>query len=164
MTGKILQINISRGGVPKRAVARGYLTPLGIEGDSCAHPQFHGGPNQAVLLLASETVDTLIAKGYPIYYGALGENLTVQGIDPGSWRIGQRWRAGEAILEFTKLRSPCSTLNVYGPSIKAELYDARVKAGDIASSRWGRGGIYASVVRTGWIAPGDPLELQSEVA
>src|SRR4051812_3297711 len=136
MTGQIIQINISRGGLPKRAVQDGFITPLGIEGDQCAHPEIHGGRNQAVLLIASGVVDELKERGYPVFYGARGENLTPRGLDRRQLRLGQRLRAGGAVLELTKVRVPCATLDVYGPTIKQEIYDKRVKAGDPASPRW----------------------------
>src|SRR5258708_6370425 len=118
MTGQIIQINISPGGLPKRPIPEGLITPLGIAGDLCAHPQIHGGPLQAVLLIAAETVDELIARGYPLYYGALGENLTTRGLDPRQLRLGQILRAGGARLELTKVRAPCSSLDIYGPTLQ----------------------------------------------
>ena len=147
MTGSIVQINISPGGVPKRPIAEAEVTPEGIRGDSWAHPQIHGGPNQAVLLITSEGMDELIAQGYPVFPGALGENLTTAGLDRRQMRIGQRYRAGEVMLEITKMRGPCATLDVYGPSIKKAVYDAQVKAGDASSPRWGLGGFYARVLQ-----------------
>src|SRR5579863_9139703 len=98
---EIIQVNISRGGVPKRAVPGAMITTLGLEGDSWAHPQIHGGPDQRVLIIASEVMDDLAARGFPVFYGALGENLTVRGVPVESLRAGQTWRAGEAILELT---------------------------------------------------------------
>src|SRR5256885_6576040 len=47
MQGTIVQVNISPGGLPKRAIADGFITPLGIEGDLHAHPAIHGGAPQA---------------------------------------------------------------------------------------------------------------------
>src|ERR1700735_2919931 len=99
MTGRVVQMNISPGGFPKRPIAQGMLTATGVEGDFWAHPQIHGGPNQAVLLLALETIERLRDKGYPIYEGALGENLTTEGLDPARWRAGQQYRVGEAVVE-----------------------------------------------------------------
>lgn len=162
MTGSIVQINISRGGIPKRAIAEGFLAPLGIEGDACAHPEYHGGPRQAVLLIAAEVIDELAERGFPVFYGALGENLTTRGIDRRQWRIGQRFRVGQAVIELTKLRVPCATLDVYGPGIQKALYDEQVKAGDPSSERWAMGGIYASVVRTGAIRQGDIIAFVDE--
>ena len=53
-------------------------TPHGIQGDSWAHPQIHGGPRKALLIVCAEAIDELRAEGYPVFPGALGENLTVR--------------------------------------------------------------------------------------
>jgi MOSC domain-containing protein YiiM len=164
MTGKIIQINISRGGLPKRPVPEAMITPVGLEGDLCAHPEIHGGTNQAVLLIAAEAVDELIARGYPLYYGALGENLTTRGLDRRQLRVGQQLRAGGALLELTKLRAPCSALDVYGPTIKQEIYDSRVKAGDHTSPRWGMSGFYARVIEPGPVRTNDIITLEATLA
>jgi len=164
MTGTIVQINTSPGGVPKRAVFEGSVRFRGLDGDSWAHPQFHGGPNQALLLIAEEVIDILKAKGYPVYPGALGENLTTRGLDPRHFRIGQTYRAGTARFRLTKLRTPCSTIQIYGRQIGREIYDAQAKAGDPASPVWCFAGIYAGVVTEGVIHPGDPISLESELA
>ena len=163
MTGSIVQINISPGGVPKRPVAEAEVTPEGIRGDSWANPQIHGGPNQAILLIASEGLDELIALGYPLFPGALGENLTTLGLDRREMRIGQRYRSGDVMLEIAKMRAPCTSLDVYGPSIKQAVYDARVKAGDASSPRWGLAGFYARVLRSGFLRPKDIIELVDQV-
>jgi MOSC domain-containing protein YiiM len=164
MGGRIVQINISRGGLPKRSVLEAILTPFGFEGDSCAHPEIHGGPNQAVLLIAAETVEQLKAKGYPVYFGALGENLTTSGLDYRQLRIGQQLRAGGARIELTKVRVPCASLDVYGPTIKQEIYDKRVKAGDPASPRWGMSGFYARVLEPGPVQIEDIIVLEATLA
>src|SRR5580692_6696751 len=77
LQGSIIQINVSKGGVPKRAIPSGVITPLGLLGDVQAHPNIHGGIRKAILLIAAETVETLSVRGYPIFFGALGENLTI---------------------------------------------------------------------------------------
>jgi MOSC domain-containing protein YiiM len=159
VTGSVLQVSISPGGVPKRPIAEAEVTLQGIRGDSWAHPQIHGGPNQALLLITSEGIGELVAQGYPLFPGALGENLTTQGLV----RIGQRYRAGEVMLEITKMRQPCTTLDVYGPSIKKAVYDAQVKASDASSPRWGLAGFYARVLRSGCIRPKDIIELVDSV-
>ena len=163
-SGTILQVSVSPGGVPKRATPEGDITPLGIAGDHQAHPEFHGGPRQAILLIANEAIAELTAQGYPLYPGALGENITTEGLDRRQWRIGQRWRIGpEVIVEFTKVRGPCSQLSVYGPGIQKAMYDAQVEAGDPSSPRWAISGFYASIVRPGVVRPGDPISLLDQM-
>lgn len=164
MQGTIIQVNISSGGLPKRAISGGLITPLGIEGDLHAHPDIHGGPRRAILLIASEVVDELVARGYPLFYGAMGENLTTRGIDVRNLRIGDQLRAGGALLEITQPRGPCSALDVYGESLKREIYDQRVKERDHASPRWGMSGLYAAVVAPGPVGPGDIIALVAALA
>jgi MOSC domain-containing protein YiiM len=137
----------------------GFIDTLGLQGDRHAHPKIHGGPHKAILLIAAEIVDDLTARGYPVFYGALGENLTTRDIDIRALRVGDRLRAGAAILEITQPRGPCTALDVYGPSIKDEIYDRRVKLLDPASPRWGMSGLYASVIEPGGVQPGDAIEL-----
>jgi MOSC domain-containing protein YiiM len=138
--------------------------PLGIEGDAQAHPQIHGGPRQALLVITSEGIDDLVTLGFPLYYGALGENITTAGLDRRFFRVGQRWRVGSIVIEFTKIRQPCTQLDVYGPGIQRAVYDAAINAGDALSPRWGLSGFYASVVQTGTIRPGDPMVLLDQAA
>lgn len=164
MPGAILQISVSRGGLPKRAIPQADVGPLGIAGDDYAHPQIHGGSRQAILLISAEAIAELSALGFALYPGALGENITTIGVDRAQWRTGQRWRLGHVIVEFTKVRAPCDTLSIYGPGIHKAVYDAQVKAGDPSSPRWALSGFYASVVRPGTIWPGDPISLLDEMA
>jgi MOSC domain-containing protein YiiM len=98
-----------------------------------------------------------------VYSGALGENLTVEGFDRRQLRIGQRYRAGEVVLELTKIRTPCSQLDVYGPSIKQAVYDAQIQAGDVSSLRWGLSGFYARVLRAGVLRRCDIIQLVDQV-
>ena len=79
-----------------------------LRGDAHDHPNIHGGPNKAILIIASEVVDALMARGYPLFYGAMGENLTTRGIDVQEIRIGDEFRVGGAVLEITQPRGPCS--------------------------------------------------------
>jgi MOSC domain-containing protein YiiM len=163
MTGSIVQINISPGGIPKRPVFEAVVTTQGIQGDSWAHPQVHGGPNQAVLLVTSEAIAELVAQGFPLYPGALGENLTTLGLDRRLMRAGQRYRAGEVTLELTKLRVPCETLSRYGPGIQRAVYDAQANAGDVSSPHWALGGFYARVLNPGTLRPHDIISLVDQV-
>ncbi len=164
MPATIIQINTSLGGLPKRPVPEGFITPLGLEGDLHAHPQIHGGPLKAILIMAAEVVDELCARGYPLFYGALGENLTTRGLEMRDIRIGDQIRAGGAMLEITKPRGPCSQLEVYGPNLPNEIHDQRVKECDPTSPHWGMSGFYAKVLSPGPVAAGDIIAVEAQLA
>lgn len=159
MTGTVVQVSVSRGGVPKLAIPVADVTGNGIIGDSWRFP-FHGGRRQAILLITIEGLDDLIAQGFRLFPGALGENITTRGLDRRELRIGQRVSVGEAEIELTKVRAPCATIDVYGTGIQAAMYDARVQAGDAASPRWGLSGFYAAVIRPGVVRAGDLARVQ----
>jgi len=158
MTGTVVQVNISRGGIPKHPIGSAVVTERGIEGDAWRRP-FHGGKRQAILLITIEGIDELVSQGFPLFAGALGENLTTRGLPRRDLRLRQRLSVGDAEIELTSIRTPCSTLDVYGPGIQAAMYDARVQAGDPDSPRWGLSGFYASVVRPGQARAGDLITL-----
>ncbi len=150
LQGTIIQLNLSSGGLPKRPVAAAYLTPLGFQGDAVAHPSIHGGPRKAVLLVAREAIALLVERGFPLFNGALGENLTTEGLDFREWRAGQRSRIGEAAVELTTPRRPCDELDIYGAALQKELS---------VPEALGLAGHYASVVRVGWVRTNDIISL-----
>ncbi len=156
---RVVQINTSPGGIPKTPVLSAVVGRLGIHGDAVRHPKFHGGPRQALLLIMEESLEEIRNLGFPVYPGAMGENLTTQGLDRRTMRLGQRYSVGEVILELTKIRVPCAALNPYGNGIQKSIYDERVKAGDTSSPRWGLSGFYASIEKEGVIVPGDSISL-----
>lgn len=162
LRGIIHQVSLSPGGIPKLAIPEAFAGPLGLEGDNQRNKKYHGGPLQALLLVSLEDLDFLRAAGFPVLPGDLGENLTIQGLDFRQLRSGMRFRAGAALLELTKLRQPCATLDPYnrpGHRIQPLLMDTLAKAGDPSSPCWARGGFYASVLQPGPVRHGDILEL-----
>jgi MOSC domain-containing protein YiiM len=160
----ILQVNVSLGGLPKRAIVGGFIGALGVEGDRHGKAELHGGPRKAVLIASAEMIDELAARGFPVFYGALGENLTMRGLDFRELRIGDRLRAGGAMLEITAPRTPCATLDVYGPAIKEAIFDRQVKDLDPHSPRWGMSGLHTAVLAPGPVGPGDPVEVLAKLA
>ncbi|OLE53767.1 MAG: hypothetical protein AUG51_11450 [Acidobacteria bacterium 13_1_20CM_3_53_8] len=150
--GRIFQINCSRGGVPKLAVREASLTTLGIEGDSCAHTDIHGGPNRAVCLYSLEEILKLQAEGHPVFPGSVGENLTVAGLDWGALQPGMRLALGnEAVVELTSYTSPCSTITASFTGGQFKRISQKVNPG---SSR-----IYARVLHTGRLAVGQTVRI-----
>jgi MOSC domain-containing protein YiiM len=157
MTGSILQINISPGGIPKQRVGQAQLSPVGIADDAWRNLKYHGGPNQALLLIGQETLDELSSLGYPVFSGALGENLTTTGLDYSQMRAGQRWQLGsQCLIELSKLREPCRTLDVYNLPGLARIQPLLKKDA--------RGGWYARVLEGGLLFPGDALRLVDALA
>jgi MOSC domain-containing protein YiiM len=146
---RIIQLNISPGGLPKQAIHSAEVTRLGITGDVQRNKKYHGGPSKALLLIAAEVIDTLKQEGWPLFYGALGENLTTEGLDHRQWRAGQRFQAGGVCLELTTPRQPCRNLYRYGTGLAKQIYDAGVKRGNPSSIYWGMSGFYASVIEEG---------------
>jgi MOSC domain-containing protein YiiM len=145
--GTIVQVSVSMGGIPKRPVPEAHAGVSGLEGDACAHPDIHGGPEKALLIITTGSLQELRGMGYDLAFGSLGENLTVDGLDACRLASGQRYRAGGALLELTRRRKPCRTLTVYGPGIERVVGDAL------------RGGYYARVLRPGVIRTGDIIAL-----
>jgi MOSC domain-containing protein YiiM len=156
VTGTVVQANVSRGGIPKRPIESAVITERGIEGDAWRWP-FHGGRRQAILLITIEGIDELVALGFPLFPGALGENITTRGLDRRQLRLGQRLQVGLAEIELRSIRVPCATLDVYGQGIQKAMYDAQVAAGNAESPLWGLSGFYASVTRAGIAAHGDVI-------
>jgi MOSC domain-containing protein YiiM len=157
VTGTVVQVNVSRGGIPKFAIPSAELTEIGIVGDGWRFP-FHGGRRKAILVVTLEGIEELISHGFALYPGALGENVTTRGLDRRELRLGQRFRIGDAAIELTQPRLPCATLDVYGSGIQAAIYDGRVQTSDPESPRWGLSGFYASVIQPGIVRVGDAVE------
>ena len=68
--GRVVQINISPGGVPKLPVAAARVTPDGLEGDGHRDLEHHGGPERALCLFSLEQIRALQAEGHAVTPGA----------------------------------------------------------------------------------------------
>jgi MOSC domain-containing protein YiiM len=151
MPGRIVQINVSPGGVPKRPVPEARVTRLGIEGDGHRNAEHHGGPDRALCLFSVEQIEALQAEGHPVEPGALGENLTLAGLDWAAVQPGDFFRLGEEVLvQITRFTSPCV-------NVRAAFLDGTYSR--VSQKRhpgWSR--VYARVLVPGDIAAGDPVE------
>lgn len=159
VSGEIVQVNVSHGGIPKLPVDGARVTFERVIGDDWRNKEIHGGPDRAVLILAEETIEALRRDGYPVFNGALGENLTTRGIVYGDIRYGDRFRISTGVvLEVTRRRAPCRTLTVYGADIGKALFDKESNVHDTSSVKWGRAGFYCKVIDEGIVRPGDAVE------
>ena len=148
----IAQINVSPGGVPKLPVPSAHVTELGLEGDAHRNLEHHGGPERALCLFALEQIRALQAEGHSISPGAIGENLTVEGLDWEQVTPGSRLELGDAVLiEVTRYTTPCF-------NIKKSFADGAISR--VSHKRYpGSSRVYARVLRTGAIKQGDPVRL-----
>lgn len=148
--GRIFQLNVSPGGVPKRAVASATLGALGLDGDAVEHPRIHGGPERAVCLYALELILALQEEGNPVFPGALGENVTLAGVPWEAIVPGARVALGPALVEVASYTTPCAVT-------------ARFTRGDTRcyhqAHRPGWSRVYARVLEGGLLAPGQPARI-----
>ena len=100
--GRVFQINVSGGGVPKSPVRSVEISVFGLQGDRQRDLEHHGGIERAVCLFSLERILALQAEGHPIYPGSVGENVTLSGLDWARLVPGARLRLGEWVeIEIT---------------------------------------------------------------
>ena len=170
MKGKISQVNVGSGGVPKSPVSQAYVSLERLLGDQWSwgvdqiqdngKPGKHGGSRQAVCLYSVECLAELNNQGFKVFPGALGENLTTEGIDYREVRIGDVYQVGADVqLRLTKIRTPCATIaEVYGTNIIKAMIDERVQKCDYTAPKWGMTGFYAEVFQAGRVRQHDTIE------
>jgi hypothetical protein len=139
---------------------------LGVEGDA------HSGetvkhrsrvardasqPNlRQVHLLHAELFDELVAAGFPVWPGEMGENITTRGIDLLALSKGTRLRMGAAIVEVTGLRNPCSQIDRFQPGLMAAVLGRDSQGGLVRKA-----GIMAIVVAGGEVRMGGVIQVES---
>ncbi|MEI7548009.1 MAG: MOSC domain-containing protein [Actinomycetota bacterium] len=106
--GRVTQLNVSQGGLPKLPIERATVTWHGMDGDRQATRQHHGRPWQALCLWSDEVIDAFRAQGHPLVAGLSGENSTVSGLPWPEVRPGVRLRVGEVLCEVSAYAVPCS--------------------------------------------------------
>jgi MOSC domain-containing protein YiiM len=151
--GRIAQLSVSLGGVPKQPVPAARVTRLGLEGD--AHRwEHHGGPERAVCLFSQEMIDALALEGHAIAPGTIGENVTVEGIDWSLVTPGVRLRLGaEVVLEVTRYTSPCYKI------APVFLGGDHGRVSQKLNPGWSR--VYTRVLVEGSLRAGDPVRVLS---
>ncbi|MGF9693881.1 MOSC domain-containing protein [Rhizobium sp. 0TCS1.26] len=136
-------------GINKQPVSSAVLVDTeGLLGDAVCNRKYHGGPDQAILLEGSLTLDWWAQQlGRDLPPGTFGENLVIDGLDNRDVAAGDRFHVGEVVLEASCARSPCNTFAVkMGDPTFVKTY-----------FRGGRPGIYCRVIETGAVSVGDPV-------
>ena len=155
-SGRVVSVNVSPGGVPKRPVHSAWVGRLGLDSDAHTEPEpSHGGPDQAVCIYAIEAIERVAADGHEAFPGAYGENLTLEGLDWGTLRPGDVLAIGEAglSLELTKYAAPCQTIAHWFVERRIGRIAPTVNPHD---ARW-----YARVLVEGRVEPGDRVVLNA---
>lgn len=145
--GKIVAVSVSKDkGTRKTNVPEAELKEdLGIIGDAHA-----GAKNRQVSLLAQESIAKMKAKGLQVVAGDFAENITTQGIDLTSLKVGTKLKiADNILLEISQIGKVCHT--------RCAIY---YQAGDCVMPKEG---IFAKVLNGGMIKPQDNIEVIEDV-
>ena len=139
------------------------LEGLGVEGDA------HSGvtvqhlsrvrrdptqPNlRQVHLIAAELFDEVLAAGYDVEPGALGENVTTRDVDLLGLPAGALLLLGaDAAVEVTGLRNPCRQIDAFSSGLLKQVLGR-----DADGETVRRAGVMGVVRRSGVVSPGDAV-------
>lgn len=144
----------SRSGIAKTPRAEALaVTPLGLAGDEQGDLRVHGGVEKAIHHYPREHYADWRAElgEHPLLMqpGAFGENFSTTGWTEGGICLGDRIRAGTALLQVSQGRMPCWKLSdrfaVAGLALRVQ--------------QSGRTGWYYRVLEEGVVSAGDTLQL-----
>lgn len=103
-----------KSGIAKNQVTELKVMSKGIIGDDVENHDFHGGSERVICVYAYEhygfwekLYQTVLPKA------AFGENLTLTGMTEKDVYVGDIFQIGDAIVQVSQGRFPCSTINKY---------------------------------------------------
>jgi MOSC domain-containing protein YiiM len=100
--------------IGKEKVKEVFLSIDGFEGDSVAATEFHGGPDRAVCLYPLEHYQLWETEfGVRIKAPSFGENISIKGMKEEDVFIGDTYQVGDAIIQVTQGRIPCSKISKF---------------------------------------------------
>jgi MOSC domain-containing protein YiiM len=147
-----------------RQLAISLITAFGVEGDAHAGERVQHlfdkrkdptKPNlRQVHLMPQELFTELAERGFEIYPGQMGENITTQGLDLITLPRGTLLTIGDAVIEVTGLRSPCSQLERLGEGLANALL-----ARDAEGRKIRKCGVMGIVATGGMIMAGDEIKV-----
>ncbi|MBM4422973.1 MAG: MOSC domain-containing protein [Chloroflexi bacterium] len=136
----------------KAPVESARLSLTNFEGDWQADLKNHGGAEKAVCAYSFEHYPFWEEwLGEKLSPGAFSENLTISGLHETDVCIGDVFRVGEALLQISQPRQPCSKLA--GKRGRKDLPQAIHENGF--------SGFYLRVLREGMVRVGDSFEWAS---
>lgn len=144
---KIKAISISdRKGIRKKNIETTQLIAgFGLEKDA------HGGKwHRQVSFLAEESIETMRDKGLDVVAGNFAENITTEGLDLPSLKVGTHLKIGESELVISQLGKICHD--------RCAIYH---QAGDCVMPREG---IFGVVLRGGSIRIDDEIVIQDKIS
>ena len=147
--GTVTSVHASDGGVPKAATARAEVDAGGVIGDRQATRFVHGSPWQALCLYSSDVVDGFASSGHPIVPGAVGENVSIGGVEWSQLRAGLVVTIGQVRCRLSAPAVPCAKNDRWFSDGTSAHLDHDLHPGQ---GRW-----YASVLDGGTIEPGDTV-------
>lgn len=125
-----------------------------LAGDRQADLSVHGGPTKAVYAYPAQHYEYWRQElpEAELVWGNFGENLTIDGVDEETVRIGDEFQVGTARLVVTQPRMPCFKLGLrFGDPMMVKRF---------LQSR--RTGFYFGIVEEGQVQTGDEVELLSQ--
>lgn len=98
-------------GICKETVKEALLTVDGFRGDGVADLRHHGGLDRAVCVYPHEHYQLWEKEfGITLPKATFGENLTLSNLLERDVHIGDVFQVGEAVIQVTQSRIPCSTI------------------------------------------------------
>ena len=128
-----------------------YLEKDNVKGDEVTNRKVHGGVYKACYLFSANHYPHWknLYPNLDWHYGMLGENLTVEGLDETQLYVGDVYKVGNALIQVTQPREPCTTF-------AAKMGTPKIMEQFIAH---GRPGTYTKVLKEGNVTVGDTIEL-----
>ncbi|WP_163707356.1 MOSC domain-containing protein [Mangrovibacterium lignilyticum] len=128
-----------------------FLGKEDVVKDDVMDRRYHGGLEKACYLYSADHYGWW-KEHYPDAdwdLGFFGENLTVEGIDESSIRIGDVYQLGEAVVQVTQPRQPCYKLGIRAGNqqIVRDFWDSPFP------------GVYVRVLEEGAVKTGDEMTL-----
>ena len=149
--GRVVQLSVSGGGLPKRPVVSVEVDWSGLDGDRQKTRVHHGRPWQALCLWSAEVIAAFQHAGHPIQRGFAGENITVEGLEWSDVRPGVRLQIGDVLCEISAYALPCFQNKPFFLDGNFEVMHH--ERGPVSR-------VYATVLATGRMRADDPVVLE----